>query len=161
MTLPTDALYYECHITIQPVFNTNLEILKEVLAPKFKFKVANLILKKEAKGQETQSQDDTFLTAHSKNFEDLKVRMQGMLQLLNEYKYTLMRYKIESVLLDSKIEGDFLEEIKKHEEVIPEEKIEYCCDPAEGYCCRHGSRDLRYEESCGCYQRAIEKPAVS
>lgn len=97
------TLYYESHITIEPVFGELLLTLKNVCS-NYGFRVANLIMRKED-GAEVISKDDTFCSAKSDSYEDLHTRMLKLLQTLNtDYGYKIYRYKIESVVLDSKIE---------------------------------------------------------
>lgn len=108
MIEPEIALYYECHITIEPVEGERLELF-EALSRKYKFKVANLLLQKSLE----RSKLDSFTTAKSKNFDTIYAAMMGLLSDLKENNFTLYRHKIEKVVIDSKINHTkFLEEMK-------------------------------------------------
>lgn len=98
MTEPETALYYECHITIEPVEGERLELF-EVLSRKYKFKVVNLLMRKSLE----RSQLDSFTTAKSKKFEVLHEAMMGLLSDLEQNKFEIYRHKIEKVVIDSKI----------------------------------------------------------
>lgn len=96
-------LYYECHITIEPVFEDRLIQLQEV-ASTHSFKVANLILRKSHSDPGIPAQDDTFCSAKSDNLETLRAQMLLMLENLMAFGYKILRYKIESIVIDSKKE---------------------------------------------------------
>lgn len=97
---------YECHVTIDPVFDDRLDELKELVKP-FRFKVADLIMKKSALSEELPSKKDTFMTGHGTDYDGLKTRMVGLIRDVKEENYSVRRYKIEEILLDSKT-GDSL-----------------------------------------------------
>lgn len=99
-------LYYECHVTIDPVFGTERQLLTKLIKP-FGFKLAKLVmLKKGARGAE--SQRDTFFTAHSKNYSQLQQRMVDCVRAIQKEGFAIRRYKIEDTIIDSKIK-DILE----------------------------------------------------
>lgn len=97
---------YECHVTIEPVFDERLEELKELVKP-FRFKVADLIMKKTFLDKEEPSKKDTFMTGHSTNWEDIQSRMINLITEVENNNYKIFRYKIEEILLDSREEDIF------------------------------------------------------
>lgn len=97
------TLYYESHITIEPVFDAKLERASS-LAKEHGFKIAELLMKKRAEDTPERSQHDTFMTGHSAEYVDLKVRMINLIVALKENGFTLWRYKIEGVVMDSRTE---------------------------------------------------------
>ena len=72
------------------------------------FKVADLLMKKRSADTEERSQYDTFMTGHSKEYEDLEIRMKRCIGTLLAGQFQVWRYKIEHVILDSR-EFDILE----------------------------------------------------
>ena len=93
-------IYYECHVTIEPVcFDTQttryLE-LQSIVEP-FGFRLAKLYMQKG-----NRSDKDAFCTAHSSEWEDIYGRMAEVVGMLREYGFEVRRYKIESVLFDSR-----------------------------------------------------------
>lgn len=97
--------YYECHITIEPVFDDRLSALKMV-AGFFDFKVADLLMYKKAISDQEPSRKDTFLSGRSDTFEDLEYRMKNLLYSLKVSRFAIWRYKIELVLLDSNLDDE-------------------------------------------------------
>lgn len=91
---------YECHITIDPVFGASLQTFKE-LCEGWKFKVADLL-----KVNGDASTKDQFATGHSVSYTDLRFRMIELCENLRVLGYKVRRYKIEEILLDSRL-GDF------------------------------------------------------
>lgn len=94
-----DVLYYEAHITIEPVFDGRLDSFKWHCG-KFEFRVADLLIKKRQEDKPERSQYDTFATGRSKDYTDLKTRMMGLVDLLEVNDYKVWRYKIEATLID-------------------------------------------------------------
>ncbi len=76
-----EALYFECHITIEPVFEERLDQLK-MICQFFNFKVADLLMQKRSSDTKKRSKNDTFITGHPCPFEDIEYRMKNMLQSL-------------------------------------------------------------------------------
>lgn len=95
------SLYFESHITIEPVFDERLEDFKKHCAV-YKYKVADLLMKKKADGPEEKSTNDSFCTARDKDFDQMKSRMLSLLALLKQEGYRILRFKIEDVVLDSR-----------------------------------------------------------
>lgn len=100
---PTTKLYFECHITIEPVFDERLEHLKELAKP-YRFKVADLLMRKRLADTPERSSFDTFLTGHSKDYLDLEGRMMSLATRCSSEGYKVWRYKIENTLLDVKFD---------------------------------------------------------
>lgn len=96
---------YETHITIDPV--TDPARLKDLLfiASQFDFKVAELLMKKE--GDElVPSTLDSFLTGHDTSFPVARNLMINLVSCLQDANFTVRRYKIECIILDSKYQND-------------------------------------------------------
>jgi hypothetical protein len=96
-----NALYYECHITIEPVFDHKLEEFKE-LCTLHRFKAANLLMQKRKEDKPERSSKDTFCTAKSKEYQSLFCDMETMTHVLYQCGFTIWRRKIEAVLYDEK-----------------------------------------------------------
>lgn len=94
-------LYYEAHITIEPVFDSRRDFV-EALAKDFGFKLAELLMQKRKNDSVERSKNDTFMTGHSKNYQDLQNRLINAVNALQIYGYKVWRYKIEDTLLDSR-----------------------------------------------------------
>jgi len=91
---------YECHITIDPIIPT-AEMHKLIeLCDKAKFKVAKLL-----KEVGFPSNLDQFMTGHGNEFNELHGRMRLLCLLLKEAGFVIRRYKIEEILVDSRL-GD-------------------------------------------------------
>lgn len=104
MTYKTD-LYFECHITVEPVYGYELQDLKELCAP-YKFHVADLLMRKRMEDTPERSQFDTFCTGRGVDFEDLLLRMDHLVIDLHEAGFEVWRYKIENTLLDERMPHD-------------------------------------------------------
>jgi hypothetical protein len=98
--------YYECHITIAPVFDCRLEEAKDI-ASGHGFKVASLLMKKREIDQPTVSMYDTFMTGHSKDIVKLKQSMLLLISDLMSAGFTIYRYKIEDIIIDSRIHDEY------------------------------------------------------
>lgn len=99
-------LYYECHVTIEPLFDDLLE-QASVIAKKHKFKVADLLMKKRKSDTEERSKYDTFMSSRSDDYTDIKLRMISLISELKTNNIKLWRYKIEEVTIDSNIDDYF------------------------------------------------------
>lgn len=95
----TATLYFECHVTIDPVQpGPRLELL-EKLAESCAFRVAKLLMRK---GQEIVPHgDDAFMTARSVHLEPLRFDLGQLVGLLRMNHYKVKRYKIEDTIVDS------------------------------------------------------------
>ena len=95
--------YFECHVTVAPVFNAQLELFKNICI-KYNFKVAELLMKKDKDDPEILSQLDSFSSAKSNSFHEMKNRLANLLSELKSNSFTILRYKIEFSAWDSKYE---------------------------------------------------------
>lgn len=96
---------YECHVTIEPVFDARLELASNI-AEKCSFKVANLLMQKRSLDTPERSKNDTFMTSHSESKDVLISRMTQLIIALHIAGFKVWRYKIEEILIDSKFQGD-------------------------------------------------------
>ena len=94
-------LYYEAHITIDPVPEEH-RYLVEALGVPHKFKLAKLLMEKQ--GVLSPSTLDTFMTAHGTSLDDMIERVKGMVLSLQKNFYKVKRYKIEDTVSDSRTE---------------------------------------------------------
>lgn len=99
------SLYYESHITIEPVFGERLDKLKE-LCGDYEFRVADLLMKKSAEGEAKPSTTDTFCSGRDADYSMLHARMTFLLFTLALNAFKIYRYKIEQVVLDSKMNDE-------------------------------------------------------
>lgn len=102
MTNQSDKpLYYEAHVTIEPVFDEKLDRFVAMCKER-KFYVATFLMKKREQDTGERSQYDSFCTSHSQNQDELKSRMFSLLDDLKKESYQVWRYKIEVIPLDSR-----------------------------------------------------------
>lgn len=99
-------LYYEAHITIEPVFDFDRDYAGYI-AEDYGFKLAHLLMKKRKEDTEERSSKDTFMTGHSKSFKDLEQRTKECIIELQASGFKVWRYKIEDTILDSRTEDVF------------------------------------------------------
>jgi hypothetical protein len=92
-----EAIYYECHVTVSPVFDEKLEEFKNICRNRG-FSVAKLLM---AKGG--ASKKDSFCTGRSDTYEDMFNRMTALVYELQQFDFEVWRYKIEVVVLDVKL----------------------------------------------------------
>lgn len=95
------ALYFEAHVTIEPIFDDKLEEAKQI-AVKHGFKVASLLMKKRAEDTAERSQYDTFMTGHSRSYLTLTENTILLVKELQEKGFKVWRYKMEDTLFDSR-----------------------------------------------------------
>ena len=95
------GLYYECHITIEPVFDDRLEAFR-VLCETENFHVAKLLMQKREADTPERSAKDSFCTGHSQDIVDITERMIRLVGLLQTCGYDVWRYKIEDCVIDSR-----------------------------------------------------------
>lgn len=99
--VPKKSLYYECHLTLDPVVGEELKTLK-ALCEAYDFRVASLYL---AKGKSLKASNlDAFTTGRSAVYSELNHRMIDLIQMLKASGFVAKRYKIESALLDSRVD---------------------------------------------------------
>lgn len=89
----SQPLYYECHITIDPVTGA-LERTVADFAKIFEFRLAEFEMTK-------PNTVDSFLTARSKDAPQLRRDMIALIYLLRRASVQVRRYKIELALVDS------------------------------------------------------------
>lgn len=90
--VPKESHYYECHLTLNPVVGEELKTL-EVLCEAYGFRVASLY-----------GDSDAFTTGRSSFYSELNHRMIDLIQALKACGFVVRRYKIESALIDSRID---------------------------------------------------------
>lgn len=101
MTGDRVALYLEAHVTIEPVFDERRDEAV-VIAQRFGFRLADLLMKKRAEDTEERSAKDTFMTGHSKSKADINRRTSDLVLALRAAQFKVWRYKVEDTLLDSR-----------------------------------------------------------
>lgn len=94
-------LYYEAHVTIDPVFDSRREQAAST-AQAYGFRLAKLIMRKKEADFETPAHDDTFMTGHGVEFEDIERRTIGLVRAIQRHGFTVRRYKIEDTIIDSR-----------------------------------------------------------
>jgi hypothetical protein len=102
--LKTD-LYFESHVTLEPVFGDRLERLKEI-AKQYSFRVADLVMQKNIADAGTPHEKDSFCTSRSKEWRVIESRTRYFVNALLSDGFKVYRYKIENTLVDSKIKDD-------------------------------------------------------
>lgn len=95
-----EPLYYECHITIDPVFDERLEQFTNLCSQE-KFKVAKLFMQKGV-----PSSLDSFCTGHDNDYQRMHKRMSSLVALLGGNQFVVRRYKIEAVIFDTRRHGE-------------------------------------------------------
>jgi hypothetical protein len=95
----TTQLYFECHVTVEPVYGRRLDELHDV-ALVFDFRTADLLMRKRLEDTPERSQFDTFLTARSTDYAALYKSMHHLLARLKSEGFQVWRFKIENTLLD-------------------------------------------------------------
>jgi hypothetical protein len=95
-------LYYESHITIEPVFDERLVLLKQICENNG-FHVAKLLLQRRAEDTAERSSKDTFCTAHDMSYDRILERMTHTQIALERAGFAVWRMKIESVIFDLRI----------------------------------------------------------
>lgn len=89
-------LYYEAHVTIDPVPEERRAAV-QMLADPFGCKLAKLLMQK---GQ--PSNLDTFMTCHGRDLGQMEARVSGLVKRLQGVGLRVRRYKIEDTLMDSR-----------------------------------------------------------
>jgi hypothetical protein len=98
-------LYYESHITLEPVFadDPRRPWLEEV-AQNQGFKIAKLLMRKRSTDVEQESRDDTFLTGHDQKRVRAYARTSECVLALKRAGFKVLRYKVEGCVVDSRTE---------------------------------------------------------
>lgn len=97
--------YFEAHVTIEPIFEDRLLEAKKI-AENHGFKIAHLLMKNRELDTEERSSRDTFMTTHSKELDDIGSRTITVVEELRAAGFKVWRYKIEDIVLDSKINDE-------------------------------------------------------
>lgn len=100
----TSDLYYECHITLEPVFGDELDRLRGIVHV-YGFRVADLLMKRNREATPTRSEFDTFCTTRGRNYDDIVWRAQQCLLSLKLAGFDVWRWKVEDTLLDVRLRG--------------------------------------------------------
>jgi len=95
-------MYYESHITVEPVFDERLDRFAELCAVRG-FRPAKLMMKKRAQDTPERSKYDSFCTGRDKDKDSLIERMHALVGDLQTEGYAVWRYKIEHVILDCRL----------------------------------------------------------
>lgn len=94
-------LYWECHITIDPVFGALREKL-EAYGRERGFRISKLILQKpDFKDSPEQFVDDAFFTARHSSFDAIHAAMIEVVHEVKAMGVNVRRYKIENTIIDS------------------------------------------------------------
>jgi hypothetical protein len=101
MTNRAKENYFECHITIEPVFEDELGVVS-ALAREHGFRPAKLLMQKRKNDTPERSKYDTFLTGRSYDYYDLTSRMVKTIDLIQEIGVIVWRYKVEETMFDSR-----------------------------------------------------------
>lgn len=100
--LPTTELYFECHVTVEPLFEERLIEFKEI-CNQHGFRVADLLMQKRQDDTPERSKHDSFCTGRSTDYGDIHNRMCRLCQDLQVNGVKVWRYKIENTLVDSNV----------------------------------------------------------
>ena len=95
--------YYECHITVDPVFGAELDLFKTLCADE-DFRVADLFLQKRKTDTPERSALDSFCTGRDCVYSAMYQRMVALLHALRAAGFKIRRYKIEECSLDSRFD---------------------------------------------------------
>ena len=97
----TSVVMFECHITVDPILGDRIDDYTrlEFICNLNRFKIAKLYMTKT--GQVNDK--DSFMTGHGDNYQELLVRMYKLIGDLLLAGYKIRRYKIEQILLDSRV----------------------------------------------------------
>jgi len=100
------SLYYEAHVTIDPVFGEQRENAM-LIAERHGFRLAELIMRKNLDDDAHMAKDDTFMTGRSRDLAYLTVNLQRLVKDMQDEGYSVRRYKIEDCIVDSQLMDDF------------------------------------------------------
>lgn len=110
-------LYYECHITMEPVFDLDLARATDIVEHEG-FRMANLLMQKRKADSPRRSEYDTFCTARDDSYANLETRMYNVVWELQQAGYTVWRYKIEDTILDVRHPDPLLEKPKPRRRLV-------------------------------------------
>lgn len=96
-------LYYEVHVTIEPVFGVDLDVVNNI-ANCHGFRVADLLMLRNREATEERSNKDTFMTTRGTDYSDCVDRTLQLIYELQDNKIKVWRYKLEDTIFDSKLD---------------------------------------------------------
>lgn len=99
------GLYFEAHVTLEPVFDDRLAFLKTI-AQQYHFRVADLLMVKKAGDAGEPNAKDSFCTSRSKEWKIIESRTRYFVNALRSRGFKVYRYKIENTIVDSKIHDE-------------------------------------------------------
>ena len=99
---PRQSLYYEAHVTVEPIFDGPQLTLFTSLCKARQFLPAKLLMQRRATDTPERSSKDSFCTGRGTDRADLTDRMVELIQSLRVNGFKVWRYKIEDTLLDSR-----------------------------------------------------------
>jgi hypothetical protein len=105
------SLYYEAHVTIEPVWDERLAEFKRI-AEDEDFRVADLLMQKRVEDTPERSKFDSFCTGRNNDRHALTGNMIRLILNLKAAGFQVWRYKIEDTLMDSRYQ-DVLDVITK------------------------------------------------
>lgn len=94
-------LYYEAHVTLEPVFDRKAEDLQEI-AQRHGFRVAELLLQRRAVETATRSTKDAFTTRRGADYTILRDEAEAFAMDLTEHGLVVWRVKVEAALYDKR-----------------------------------------------------------
>lgn len=106
MTYYRTDMYFESHITIDPVFEDELELFKKVAA-RHSFRVAKLLMRKREGSEDEPHVDDSFCTSRSESWDIIYRNTIDMVMDLRSNGFVVKRYKIEDTVIDSNIKDEY------------------------------------------------------
>ena len=98
--MPPNPIYYECHITLEPVEEKRLQIFNSI-CNHYLFKPATLLMQKTL----DKNKLDSFCTSKAADYVELEQRMYAALKQLKNNNFKIYRYKIEAIVLDERIKN--------------------------------------------------------
>lgn len=112
-----DIPYYEAHVTIEPVFDDRL-VHAAAVAQTHVFRIADLLMQKRTEHTVERSKYDTFMTGRHVSYAVLQERMINLVRDLRQQGYKVWRYKIESTIIDSKLDDALNLLDERHDQIV-------------------------------------------
>jgi hypothetical protein len=112
------VLYYESHITVEPVFDDGLRRLKAACTP-FGFRISQFLLDK--RPEDAAGRYDAFCNGRSYSWTELERRMLACRTGLKQAGFAVRRHKIEATLVDSRYDGAVLFPLDRNQ--LPEREL--------------------------------------
>lgn len=99
------SLYYEMHVTIEWPGIIHVETLKSAVRDTVPhWHMGDLLLMKD---DDVRSHKDVFFTARASTEISAWILTKAFIQLLHEWGYSVLRYKLEDTLVDSRIADEW------------------------------------------------------